>query len=430
MKKLVVLFLLVSQVAFGQTAVDTVTFMHYNLLNYRNVTSYCTNSNNNATNKDVYMNTIVGYMLPDIITCNEIAGDGGTAVNRLLTNALNKDGRDYYKQCTYSANSNLCNMLYYNKNKFSLEKQDKISKAANNTSLVRQIDAYTLYYNYDANLENGDTTFLVVYVTHLKAGSSSSDKVERAEMTEAVMLYHANNYEDVNYIFAGDLNIQTSSETCYQTLIANSNTYIQFYDPKNKPASWNNNSNYADLHTQSTRSSSSSGGCFSTGGMDDRFDFVLCGKEVLDNTRGVKYIPGSYKAVGNDALHFNKDINSPANNSVPSNVLNALYNMSDHLPVELKLGISKSTASVSNLNLDRSLIVSNPIQNTLNWKLVQGKSQELEVRDIQGKLIFIRVGVVSNNWNSIDASEWLPGTYMVSVRLLDGSIIRKKVIKT
>ncbi|MBT8326459.1 MAG: T9SS type A sorting domain-containing protein [Bacteroidia bacterium] len=428
MKKWGVLFLLVSQFAFGQTAVDTVTFMQYNLLNYRNSTSYCTNSNNNATSKDGYMNTIVGYVLPDIIACNEIAGDGGTAANRLLTNALNKDGRSYYKQCTYSANSNLCNMLYYNKNKFSLANQDKIRKAANNTTLVRQIDVYTLYYNYDSDLVNGDTTFLVVYVTHLKAGSTSADKVERAEMTEAVMSYHANNYEDVNYIIAGDFNIQTSSEACYQNLIANSNSYIQFYDPKNKAASWNNNSLYSDLHTQSTRTSSS-GGCFSTGGMDDRFDFVLCGKEILDNTRGMEYIDGSYKAVGNDALHFNKSLISPANTSVPANVLSALYNMSDHLPVELKLGITKSTAGAKKLEYERNLVVGNPIQNVLSWKLDNGVAESLEIRNIQGKLIYSSVNQYIQGWNEIDASNWLPGTYVFNISLSDETIVRKKVVK-
>ena len=66
------------------------------------------------------MSTIVDYLMPDIITVNEMVGDGGTGANRLLTNALNQDGRNYYKQANYSANSSLCNMLYYNKNKFGL----------------------------------------------------------------------------------------------------------------------------------------------------------------------------------------------------------------------------------------------------------------------------------------------------------------------
>ena len=125
-------------------------------------------------------------------------------------------------------------------------------------------------------------------------------------------------------------------------LRANSNTYIQFYDPKDKAGSWNNNSNYADLHTQSTRSSTSEGGCFSTGGLDDRFDFILCGKEILDNKRGISYIEDSYKAIGNDAQHFNKKtLLLQIINQFPINVINALYDMSDHLPVQIKTGNNK-----------------------------------------------------------------------------------------
>ncbi len=429
MKKLSIFFLFFSTLSSAQTAVDTITFMHYNVLNYRNVTSYCSNSNNNASSKDGYMKTIVGYALPDILTCNEIAGDGGTAANRLLTNALNKDGRSYYKQCSYQANSNLCNMLYYNKNKFALYNQDKIERAANNSFLVRLIDVYTLYYTKSSSLANGDTTFLTVYVTHLKAGSSSSDKVERAEMTEAVMKYHEDNYNNINYIIAGDFNIQTHSEACYQTLTKHSNTAIRFYDPKDKPGSWNNNSNYADLHTQSTRSSSSNGGCFSTGGLDDRFDIVLCGKEVMDNTNGVKYISGSYKAMGNDALHFNKDIITPANLSAPGNVISALYNMSDHLPVVMRLGITRGTASVNPITNLNKLIVGNPISSTLHWKLESARSGVFNVTDIQGKQILNQQVIANANWHLLGVSSWKPGTYFVSFTDTKGVVVRTKVLK-
>ena len=112
-----------------------------------------------------------------------MVGDGGTGANRLLTNALNQDGRNFYKQANYSANSNLSNMLYYNKNKFMLVKQDKIDRALNKTQLVRQIDVYTLYYLDNSELELGDTNYLTIYVAHLKAGNTSSNVSERAQAT-------------------------------------------------------------------------------------------------------------------------------------------------------------------------------------------------------------------------------------------------------
>ena len=102
MRKITVLLVFSVSLCWGQTITDTIQFMHYNLLNYRNITNYCTSSNNSPTDKDDYMKTIVGYLMPDIITVNEMVGDGGTGANRLLTNALNQDGRNFYKQANYS----------------------------------------------------------------------------------------------------------------------------------------------------------------------------------------------------------------------------------------------------------------------------------------------------------------------------------------
>ena len=125
MRKITIFALIIASTASAQSITDTLTFMHYNVLNYRNYSSFCTVSNNSHLQKDIHMSTIVDYLMPDIITVNEMAGDG-ISPTRLLDNSLNKNGRDFYKQCDYSANSNLCNMLYYNENKLALYKQDKI----------------------------------------------------------------------------------------------------------------------------------------------------------------------------------------------------------------------------------------------------------------------------------------------------------------
>lgn len=430
MKRYFTLVLIFSSVVvLGQTAVDTIGIMQYNLLSYRTSIGNCNNSNNNASDKEGYMNTIVSYLLPDLIACNEIAADGGTAVNRLLTNALNKNGRNYYKQCTYSANSGLCNMLYYNSNKFELYGQDKIERAANGTFFTRQVDVYTLYYTNSSALATGDTTFLVCYVTHLKAGTTTTDRSDRERATAAIMDYHEKNYANANYFIAGDFNIRSGSEDSYETLIEYSNASVRFNDPKNRKASWNSNSLYADLHTQSTRSSTSNGGCFSTGGLDDRFDFILCGKEVLDNTRGMKYVEGSYRAVGNDALHFNKDILSPANNSVPANVLNALYNMSDHLPVYMEVGVTRSTVGVENLNAP-TLLFSNPVNERLMFKVSVGRLARLEVVDLQGKTVLEAVEISNDKgWQTVNCSHLQAGIYFFRGFTQQGDCIVHKMVK-
>ena len=427
MRKIVILALFISSVVSAQTITDTLTVMHYNVLNYRNITTSCTVNNNSPASKEGYMRTIVGYLRPDIITVNELAGDGGTAANRLLTNALNKDGRDYYNQCSYSANSNLCNMLYYNKNKLALNKQTKVSKALNNTTLVRQIDAYTLYYTDKSELEAGDTTFLTVYVAHLKASSGSANVTQRANATEALMKYHEDNYDaEHNYIITGDFNVYTSNEQGFKNLVAYPNTSVRFRDPINSSGSWNNSSAFASVHTQSTRVS---GGCAAGGGLDDRFDFILCGKEIIDNARGLGYVTGSYRAVGNDGSHFNSNLNSGTNNSVPANVLTALYEMSDHLPIEIKMGITRTTANVAEQHIDNFLVVGNPINHRLYWRMQLPQSGVLTITDIRGKTVLESSIEATQTWNQSDVSHWSKGTYYLSFYASNGDVLRRKVVK-
>lgn len=373
------------------------------------------------------MSTIVGYLMPDIITVNEMVGDGGTGANRLLTNALNQDRRNYYKQANYSANSSLCNMLYYNKNKFGLLNQTKIDRALNKTQLVRQIDVYTLYYLDNSELELGDTNFLTVYVAHFKAGNTSSNVADRAKATESVMDFHANNYKsNHSYLFAGDFNMYTSNEQGFINLVGDPNTAIRFKDPIRKPGSWNNDGSYASIHTQSTRVS---GNCFSGGGMDDRFDIVLCGQEIISNQRGYGYITGSYKALGNDGQHFNSSLNSGTNNSVPANVLNALYNMSDHLPVAMQMKINITTAHSQKWVNENFLIMNNPVRSVLNWKMQLPMQGYLSIIDMHGKCLFFEKFDQNNHWNQLNVSSLSKGIYTAVITSGNQQIIYKKLIK-
>ncbi|MCB9252011.1 MAG: hypothetical protein H6605_06060 [Flavobacteriales bacterium] len=330
-------FLLLIFSSICLTAQDTLQLMHYNLLNYRNSTTQCTGSTNDPSLKDANLKVLFKEIKADIITCNEI---GANIVNasRILDNALNTDGINHYDQAQYSNNgfSSLTNMLFYNKNKFTLYGQDIIYKDLDQIDLVRVIDVYKLYLN--SGVKNGDTVRLHVVVAHLKAGNTSNDQIERDKMTMALMDYLLQQKERYNYIFSGDFNVQSSSEKAYQNLINHSTVSIRFYDPVDAPGNWNNNNNYANLHTQSTRSSSSNV-CFSSGGMDDRYDFTLASDEIVKGSLGLKLITGSYKAYGNDGGRFNSDINGLTNKALPQNILDALYQTSDHIPVLLQLSV-------------------------------------------------------------------------------------------
>ena len=91
----------------------------------------------------------------------------------------------------------------------------------------------------------------------------------------------------------------------------------------------------AFVHTQSPREIS---GALVGGGMDDRFDLHLATAGVTDG-EGISMISGTYRAFGNDGLHYNLAINTNGNSyypgdSVRSNALAlAIFNASDHIPV-------------------------------------------------------------------------------------------------
>ena len=121
--------------------------------------------------------------------------------------------------------------------------------------------------------------------------------------------------------------------------------------------------------------------------MDDRFDFIFFTPDLQTGVNGMTYVPNSYEALGNDGNHFNKSINgTPTNTAVPANVADALYYMSDHLPVILKASIPVNVGVEENVA-------------ELNWKgfyskgVFHFKSEKTEqeltvfVYDVLGKTI-------------------------------------------
>jgi len=117
----------------------------------------------------------------------------------------------------------------------------------------------------------------------------------------------------------------------YQKFIANETNNIgRAVDLCTEVGNWHDNSAYSDVHTQSTRFESFGGGA--TGGLDDKFDFIL-GNYGINNGSGIEYTLNSFTSYGNDGNHFNLSINNGTNSAVPANVADALYYASDHLPV-------------------------------------------------------------------------------------------------
>ncbi|NOZ47514.1 MAG: T9SS type A sorting domain-containing protein [Chlorobi bacterium] len=398
-----ILFFITIKFIFAQ---DTITVLQYNLLNYGIPVYGCDNSNNSPENKDSYLRTITSYVRPDVFTVNEMRVESydTTAVDRILENVLNIHFNPAYKRAniTNLAGSHIINMLYYNTEKFTLYSQDVIPA-------YRDINVYKLFYKSDDLQENNDTLFLTCIVTHLKSSQGADNEAIRAEMTSSIMNYIEENNLFDNVLLMGDFNIYTDQEEAFQNLINPANEEITFYDPIEQIGNWHNNDAFAAYHTQSTHTTYNN--CASSGGMDDRFDYILMNKSVKNNLFNLVYKTDSYKAIGNDGSCFNESLLSCENVDLSSELKTALYNMSDHLPITLKLTTDKSPALFSRIMPRTGLNVEIKNLNFHEFELqlvnaAQGLNT-IQIYSSLGKLIYVqktdksRVTISLNNETGI-----------------------------
>ena len=338
MKKylLIIITLALSWVVFPAKAQDTLTVMQYNLLYYGNYQSGfadCFETNNNTQRKDECIRTIVDYVKPDIITVCEFGATQALQTDFLRHN-LNINGANYWQSDNIInyANSNIINHIFYDSRKMGLKKHVALQ------TNPRDTDVYELYLK-TPSLAAGDTTKLVCIVAHPKAGMGYEGQ-RRALMQ--VAMDHVNQYYPTdNVLIMGDFNMYGASESGYRLLTQTySNPSICFMDPLaivGGVGEWTNNNQFTAFHTQSTRSYSDE--CFSSGGLDDRFDFILMADEIAFSYNHLRYVQGSYHAVGNDGRHFNMSVNQGNNTAVPAEVAEALFDGSDHLPVTMKIAV-------------------------------------------------------------------------------------------
>lgn len=329
MKYFIALFFLLSSLFI--TAQDTLTVMAYNILNY---------PASSASKADT-LKPIIKHVQPDIFLITELTSYSG--VGLILNDALNVDGVSHYQSATYFNGPDTDNMLFYNSNKLELYSQHEI------TTALRNISEYVLFYKSSGLGPGDDTIFIHCYMAHLKASQGWSNEQERNQEAVVFKNYLDNKAATLeNVLFAGDMNIYGDYEAAYNTILNGGS--VNLYDPINAPGLWHANSFFANVHTQSPRTATLPDGG-SNGGMDDRFDWIFVSDDVRSGHNYLKYIPNSYLALGNDGNHYNKSIlDAPTNTSVPYNVLEALYYMSDHLPVVMKteIGYNVSIKEVAN----------------------------------------------------------------------------------
>lgn len=388
---------------------DTIKVMSYNLLNYGNYTSYCTTYNNNVETKNEYLRTIIDYTLPDILGVVEISPNG-TYIEDFKNNVLNQNGRDYYCNApkTNYSGSSIINMIYYDYRKVELKHWLALATD------YRDINLYTFYFKNDA-LKNGDTVYLTCIVAHLKAGHTDSDAIGRTAMAQKIMDFLSTINENTNYLIMGDFNVYSSSEGAYQQFTNHANQNIRFYDFINKYGVWSDNAYFAPYHTQSTHTTSD---CFSGGGLDDRFDFILGNINTITGQKGFKYVNDSYTTLGQDGQHFNKGLlDAPINTSAPMDVLEALYGNSDHLPVLAKFIIDHSQSII-----DITLPIAYYIQNNqlyINIFDAFSSDASIYIYDVHGRILFSDQISNQTDQYTLDLNGLEKGIYLINIKTND-----------
>jgi len=327
--------------------------MFYNLLNYPEEDA--------VANREQDLQLILSDYRPDLFLACELNNESGAnAILDLLQNSVS----DKFAMANYvnntsddlSGNENeLQNQLYFDTTKFVLIDQDEVP------TNIRDFNVYRLQLN-SINRDTNPIEFLVV-VCHLKASSGSANAQIRFEMVQELDNYLSTRPSDTMVLLGGDLNLYTASESAFQELLDGSNNIV-FADPPNRIGSWNNNTNFIDVFTQSTRTQTGLGGA--TGGFDDRFDFILLSENMM-NSAVVTYKVDSYQVYGNNGVAscYNRRINSSdcAGDTYSFEIRNALHNFSDHLPVTLTLNSNTELLSSSDIVMPEQLQLEKTIVN-------------------------------------------------------------------
>ena len=423
-----VLFLflvLFTNLNYGQTRIKA---MMYNVLNY--------SDSEVSQNKTPFLSTILNEVNPDLLMVCEVVDEIGS--NYLFENAIIPFNEDFEKapfEENQSGSYSLQQMVYYNSNKLIFEESRVI------TADTRDINQYT----FKINTENAEINpiRMEVFVTHLKASTGSSNRQRRLNSIQSFVSYTNTIASDSYVLFAGDFNFYTSNEEGYQYLIDNRNPIIMI-DPINRPAPtfpddgvdyfnydnydstyfWNNSS-FSDIHSQSTRTSNS--GLIddngSTGGLDDRFDFIMM-SENFNTSSDLFYVNDSYQVVGNNGNCYNSQIsNSNCSGTYSQTLRNALIEFSDHLPIVMEIETPENTLStytLSKINFISSNITQDYLKIFLTDKL---DKNTIKIYTINGQLIRIKTPINSSeNSLTIDVRHLSKGIYYLSHQKLNNPL--------
>jgi endonuclease/exonuclease/phosphatase family metal-dependent hydrolase len=421
-KKTLIVVIFATLLSLNLVAQETFKTMFYNVLNFPL----------QSASKIDELETIINDYRPDLFMVCELNNQTGADAIINMLQTVNSN----YQSAIFELNTSddnignqndLQNLIFYDSSKFILENQTIV------TTIFRDFNHYKLKLN-TVN-QNANPVYLEVFVCHLKSSQGGSNQQFRLDMVNDLQAYLDDPTNgitsDSNVLLGGDLNIYTNSEPAFQELIDESNNTITLIDPANRIGSWHNNTNYLDVFTQSTRTQTGQGGA--TGGFDDRFDFIMT-SESMQNNPELLFVPNSYKVFGNNnnSNCYNQEINSTdcSGSDFSLSIRNALYTMSDHLPVTLELQTSETLLStqqfvtIKPIEIINSNIVSNMLQIKINRNSLD--INKLKIYNVLGQNV-LNITVKNKSNININVSQFANGIFYVTTS--NNKIVPLKFVK-
>jgi len=354
---------------------DTIKVATYNLLRF-----------DGDTDRNSHFQKVVQEIAADIYIAQELSNSEG--VSNFLNNVLNLE-TDYYLSAQFFDDNDIDQALFYNKFKFDL---------LSTTTIPGDPRPILIYRLQHINTKKE----FFIFNMHLKASKGSSNEIRRETQVDQLINYTKQMTEDHFYIAAGDFNIYSTNEPAYRKFFESTSTGFGKFNDLIKAEGKYNDASFASIHTQSPRTAQFGGGA--SGGMDDRFDFILFSDSLYHGNRTF-LIKDSYTAFGNDGNHYNKAINESPNTAVSQELADALHDASDHLPVYAEIIFSndivvpENNAPIANdtlfyvnetpdnNSLVGELVASDPDGDTLSYSIISGNNNDIFKIDDNGNIL-------------------------------------------
>ena len=440
--------------AFGGIAKaqkDTLRVMGYNVLYYGNGCQGPTQRFHK------YLQTIVAYTNPDILSLEKMASipvtrddKYGTApygfADSVVRFALDPAFPGRYAHTPFTNDAHTTNMavIFYDRNKLGF--LSIVSSYVN----VTDFNTYKFYYRDPALSRTHDTTFLYVIPNHDMSGDDNEGV--RGKQMEGVMRTLKTHFAHLpNMIDLGDFNVRNSDEPFYKVLTTDSDSGFRFSDPPFFPdqklsyfADWNHDPKYAAYFTTSTRESASiPNACGTGGGAKNWYDHIFLSPWIINNANYIRYIPNSYRTIGNDCQRFKISVNnsnSHTNTSAPAEVIEALYQMSNKYPVMADLEVTSNTSGRSMADPEIAGVQETPKETVTVSAIAEEALMIHFPADMTGQQITIQLfdtdgKEVMNKTKSVKGPEMAvkckvaPGTYKVKLTGHHNILVETKITK-